>query len=167
MVLGSLSMSTRRALVLVIVTMTLLCGASMRAQQAAAPPAPAGPDPFKFSIDNVLILFQVKPDKTADFESAWAAIKDKLSKTDKADYKELGDTIKIYKVNAEGAGAPAGSPVIYVFQLNPPSKTLSYDPGKILYAPGLFERKDADEIYKKISDGLAGLNFLPLSKVGG
>jgi hypothetical protein len=30
-----------------------------------------------------------------------------------------------------------------------------------------WERKDADEIYKKIQEGFAGANFLPLSKIGG
>jgi hypothetical protein len=168
---GSLSVSTRRAF-FVMVMVALLCGASgMRAQQAAAaaPAAQAAQDdPFKFSTENELILFQVKPEKTADFESAWGAIKDKLSKSDKADWKELGDSLKIYKV---AAAAAAGNPVIYVFQLNPPSKTLSYDPGKILYAPGGLwpeaARKEADDLYNKIKDALAGLNFLPLSKVGG
>jgi hypothetical protein len=154
-----------------MVMVALLCGASgMRAQQAA-PAAPAAQeDPFKFSSDNELILFQVKPEKATDFETAWAAIKDKLSKSDKPDWKELGDSIKVYKVAAAATAPAAGAaanPIIYVFQLMPPSKTLSYDPGKILYAPGLWERKDADELYNKIKDALAGLNFLPLSKVGG
>ena len=67
-----------------------------------------------------------------------------------------------------GQPAAAPNPVIYVFQLNPPSKTLSYDPGKILYAtPPMWERKDADDLYNKIKDALAGLNFLPLNKIGG
>lgn len=164
---GSLSTSTRRAFFAMVIV-ALLCGSSgMRAQQAA--PA-AQEDPFKFSTDNELILFQVKPEKAADFEAAWAAIKDKLTKSDKADWKELGESLKIFKVAAAATAAPAGqppSPIIYVFQLSPPSKTLSYDPGKILYAPGMWERPAADELYNKIKDALAGLNFLPLTKVGG
>jgi len=165
MVLGSRSMSTRRAFFLVV-AVALLCGASaMRAQQAAPPAAPAAPaaDPFKFSADHVLMMLQAKPEKAADFESAWSAIKDKLSKSDKPDYKALGDSLNYFKVT----GMPAGSPNLYVFDLNPPSKTLSYDPGKILFDAGTpFERKDADEIYKKISEAFAGANFLTLSKVG-
>ena len=163
MVLGSRSMSTRRAF-FVLLFAALLCGASgMRAQQAAAPPAP--PDALMFTGESAMIIFQVKPDKAADFESAWAAIRDKLSKTDKADYKELGDSLKIFKVSM--AAPPAGANVVYVFQINSPSKKLSYDPVKLLYNSGLWERKDADEIYKKIAEGIDSLSALPLSKVGG
>jgi hypothetical protein len=149
----------------------LLCGASgMRAQQAA----PAD-DPFRFGgSDAAIVIFQVKPDKTADFESAWSTIKAKLSSTDKTDWKELGESIKISKV---ASAMPAGSPAIYVFQIGPSSKTLSYDPGKILYGDpdkkitSLWtpeQRKDVDEIYKKITDSLqpGGLNILPLTKLG-
>lgn len=161
---GSLSMSTRRAF-FVMVIMALLCGASgMRAQQAAAAPAAQAADQLKFSTVAALIVWQVKPDMEAGFESAWGAIKTKLSASDKPDFKELGDSIKIFKVNM--TGAPAGSPTAYVFQLNPPSKTLSYDPSKILYAPGMWERAEADALFKKIADALVTFSVLPLDKVG-
>jgi hypothetical protein len=166
---GSLLVSTRRPF-FVMVMMALLCGASgMRAQQApppaAAPAAAAAPDQFKFSNDAVLVLFQVKPEAAAEFATTWTAIKAKLQGSDKPDLKELGDSLKIFKVSAE---TPAGNPIIFVFQLNPPSKTMSYDPGKILYESGLWERKDADPLYAKVGAGvLAGLNVLPLAKVGG
>ena len=109
-----------------------------------------------------MIIFQVKPDKTADFESAWTEIKTKLMASDKPDWKDLGQSINIYKSTA------TGDSVIYVFELNPASKTLSYDPSKILYAPGSgWERPAADAIYNKILNSLAGINTIPLQKVGG
>ena len=132
---GSLSMSTRRAF-FVMVMMALLCGASgMRAQQAAAPPAAQAADQLKFSTVDRADIWQVKPDKAAGFESAWAAIKTKLSASDKPDFKELGDSIKIFKVNTAPERLPDRRRHLRV-PAHPPSKTLSYDPGKILYAPG-------------------------------
>ena len=159
MVAGSLSASTRRVCLVLGVAALLGATSSLRAQ----PPQDA-PDPLKLTGDYVMLLDQVKPDKTAEFESAWTTIKDKLSKSDKADWKELGDSIKIFKLNTTPA---AGAPVVYLFQLNPPSKTLSYEPVKILYSSGLFERAEADAIYKKISDGFAGITPWPLTKVVG
>ena len=163
MVLGSLSMSTRRAFVLVMM-MTLLCGAGMRAQQAAAPAA----DGFMFGGKSMLVMWQVKPEAAADFSSTWAAIKTKLAASDKPDIKELGDSLNIFKVAAQDA--PAGSPAIFVFQLMPSSKTLSYDPGKILFTqtPGAWERKDAEALYAKVGAAvILQMNLLPLEKVGG
>lgn len=177
---GSLSTSTRRALFGLTVA-ALLCGASgersvLAAGQAGggqAPPAgqapaqaPAAPaqqeDSLKFKTDNGLILFQVKPDKTADFESAWTEIKTKLMASDKPDAKELGQSMNIYKSTVAGAS------VIYVFELNPASKTLSYDPTQILYAPGgPWDRPAADAVFNKIKNSLDGINAIPLQKMGG
>jgi hypothetical protein len=155
-----------------MVMVALLCGASgMRAQQAAAPAAPAAapaPDGFMFGGKSVILMWQIKPEAAADFASTWGAMKAKLAASEKPDIKELGESLHIYKVAAEGA--PAGSPVIFVFELIPSSKTLSYDPGKILFTqtPGAWERKDADVMYTKIGAGvIVQMNVLPLEKVGG
>jgi hypothetical protein len=101
-----------------------------------------------------MLVFQIKPDKASDFEAAWTTIKDKLSKSDKADLKELGDSIKVFKVSVPAAPAAPGAapqPAVYIFYFAPPSKTLSYEPTKILYDSKLFERAEADAIYKKIA----------------
>jgi hypothetical protein len=161
------SMSIRRAVVGAM-TAAVLCGASgIRAQgQAPAAGAPAAADQFMFTSEAGLVIFQVKPAAAADFESAWSEIKTKLTASDKPDWKAMGDSMSIWKV--AGAGAAADAPAIYVLQINPAVKTLSYDPGKILFAPTgvLWERKDADPLYKKIVDALAaGFNVLPLAKV--
>jgi hypothetical protein len=162
MLSGSLSMSTRRGLLVVLVA-ALLCGASglqaVRAQD----------DPLKFTTDAAIVIWQVKPEAAADFEGAWTAIKTKLAASDKPEWKELGDGLKMFKVTA--AGMPAGSPVVFVFQLNPPSKALSYDPSKILYAPGGLwtDRAESDALFKKIADALVaqgGLAPWPLAKIG-
>jgi len=122
------------------------------------------PDQFLFTSDAGLVIFQVKPDKTTDFESAWSDIKGKLAASDKPDLKTQGESMNLFKVTA--ATAPE-QPAIYVLKIEPAAKGVSYDPGKILYAPGsLWERKDADAAYKKIAESLAaGFNVLPIVKV--
>ena len=146
----------------------LSCGAAVAEARQAAAAAPAAgaqaPDQFMFTSDAGQVIFQVKPGSAADFESAWGEIKTKLSASDKPDWKALGDSISLWKVAAQGA---ADGPVIFVLQINPASKTLSYDPGKILFATGgLWERAAAEPVYKKIVDSLAaGFNVLPLAKV--
>jgi hypothetical protein len=177
MVSGFLSASTRRGLMIVMVA-ALLCGASVSQAQAqapapAAPPAqapaaapPAAPDTLKITGDSAVLIWQVKPAGAADFESAWGAIKTALMASDKPDMKELGTSFTMYKVAVPGA--PAG-PAVYVFTVSSPSKTLSYDPVKILYNAGsLWEgkRPEADVLFKKISDAIDGITSLPLMKVG-
>lgn len=168
-----LSASGRRAFVVVGVAALLCAASTVKAKQAQAPPAD---DPFKIAGEFGMLVFQIKADKAADFESAWTTIKDKLSKADKPELKEQGDSIKVFKVNVPAqpaaAGAPA-QPAVYIFYLAPPSKTLSYEPTKILYesktqdGKPVFERAEADAIYKKIADAFAGLSSWPMAKVIG
>src|SRR5262245_56060464 len=91
------------------------------AQDAPAAAAAEKPDPLKFATQEVVLVYnQVKPDKTTDFESSWATIKAGLIKSEKPELKELGESIKIFKVDA-----PPGPTVNYFFTLMPPSKTQS------------------------------------------
>lgn len=158
----------------VIVAGALVCGASdLHARQAPAAPAsapaqataPAEPDPFLFTSEAAQVIFQVKPSSTADFEGGWREIKAKLSASDKPDWKAMGDSISLWRVGL--AGASADAPAIYVLELNPASKTLSYHPEKILLSAGtLWDPKDGEPLYRKIRDSLAaGFNVLPLTRI--
>ena len=139
-------------------------GAAPLAQDPAPAAQPAAPDPLKFTHDFVLVYNQVKPDKTTDFETSWATIKAGLIKSEKPELKELGESIKIFKVDATG-----GPTVNYFFTLSPPSKSQSYDPTKILFQSGAFSRDEADVIYGKLKDCYTaqGISTIPLVKVGG
>jgi hypothetical protein len=164
MFLGSLSVSSRRVMVTVGLGLALCAASTLRAQQPAAGGQDA-PDPLKLTGDFVLLVNQVKADKAADFEGAWATIKDKLSKSEKPELKELGESLKIFKL---GTPPAPGAPVVYIFRLEPPSKTQSYDPTKILYYSGAFpDRAEADAIYAKIKDAYVGIQPWPLVKIGG
>ena len=152
-------------------------GVDLQAQATTPPPAqtpaPAPPqekpDPLKFNTDSpIILLFQIKADKTADFEAAWGSIRTAFGKVTKPEAKAFGDTMaKLYKVDAGGAPAPVA---IYVVQLDAPSKTFSYDPGKMVYETLMGEkamtREEADVIYKKLADSFSNINFWTLVKVG-
>jgi hypothetical protein len=138
------------------------------AQQPPAQQQPAAgqDDPLKLKGDQpVLIVNQIAGDKAADFEAAWAAIREKLLKSDKPEVKALGESLsKLYKVNLPAA--ESGGLAIYVFQVDQPSSTLSYHPVKVLYETGIFERADADLIFAKLKDGYKNIQAWPLSKIG-
>jgi hypothetical protein len=154
-------------------------GVAAQAQTPPPPQQPAAPakpqeqvDQLKFNLDTpVLLMNQVKPDKTADFESAWASIRAGLAKiADKPDVKAFSDTLqKLYKVDLGGQGAQAPV-VLYIIQLDSPSKTHSYNPVKIIYdvlmAATVVTREEADVIYKKLQDSVQNIQFWPLTKVG-
>jgi hypothetical protein len=139
-----------------------LCGASgLRAQQAPAAGG-AQEDAFLFTGDAGVVIFQVKPTATADFEAAWGEIKTKLSASDKPDLKTQGESIKIFKMNA--APAP-DQPVGYLLSIESPVKA-SYNPVKILYAQGgPWDRAAADAAYKKIAESVVNISVLSLTKV--
>ena len=144
-------------------------------QPAAKPPEPA--DPLKLANSPHLIIWGVKPAKAADFEAVWAGIMEKIAKSDRAEVKEFGTTItNMYKLNAPGQ--PADQPVMYVFQIEKPSQTQSYNPGRIIYEflwkvekdkeIGI-PRAEADELFKKIGnmqEMFASINTWPLTKIG-
>ena len=58
---------------------------------------------------------QIKPDKTADFESVMAKLRDALAKTDKPERKQQASGWKIYKSTEPG---PGGN-VLYVAVITP------------------------------------------------
>jgi hypothetical protein len=157
----------RRAVVALGVAALLGAPAMAYGQQPAATPAP--PDPLKFNLDvPLLLIYSVKPDKTADFESVWAAIKEGLAKSDKPELKTFGEGLNLFK--ADTPAPPAGSPpvpAIYLFRIDAPSKTISYNPVKLLYESGIFKYEEATPLYEKFKDTYTGIQFWPMVKIGG
>jgi hypothetical protein len=133
-------------------------------QQAAAP---AQEDPLKFNRDGrVLILWEILPGREMDFELSWRTIKEHLKTTGNAELSQFADGIRILKHETV--------PGLYMFDLNPPSKTYSYNPVTLLYEtlkedpakPGIGLTYDqATEIYDKIKDCYKSINPWPLTDV--
>ena len=144
-------------------------GVGVRAQDPPKPAAAAEPDPLKFDYNGPMILiFQVKPEKTADFEAFWPELRAGLSKSPNAELKAFADTLQPYRVQ--------GSP-LYLFRLESPSKTFTYNPRNLIYdninytkpEEGLFTREQADKLFPKLSDSLnpqGGIQMWKLEKVG-
>jgi hypothetical protein len=164
-VFGFGSAASRRAFVAMGFA-AVLGTAVTQAQQAPAPAAapaqaPAAPaDPFKFTTDAGGFLWQVKPEKAAEFEAAWKEIRSKLIAATQADVKELGMSIRMYKI----AGDPGPQGISYLFVADPASKTLSYSPSPfILFESKLFADADARRIFETLQTSSNGINPLSLS----
>jgi hypothetical protein len=142
----SRSAQVRRNIVAgILATGVLLVSQPAFAQDPAAPAAPAGPAQpappqpaqpaqpaqpgLTFDGDAGLIFMQIKPDKTADFESVMAKLRDALAKTDKPERKQQASGWKIYKSTEPG---PGGN-VLYVAVITPALKGADYTVAKILY----------------------------------
>lgn len=166
---------TRTAIAAAIALFALIAQRPVLAQGAGQA------DPLKFTAATpVIIGWQVKADKTKDFEDFWSGLRTALAKTDSADLKAFADSLnKIYKVNVPPfADASGNQVVIYLFHLDPPSTALSYNPVAVIYTDpnGLraalenpkMPRPEADALYEKVKSAVATINPIwPLSKVGG
>ena len=166
----------------VVAAKRAIVGATLALIALAAPRVAMAqdPDPLKFtSAKTTVIGWVVRADKTAEFEEAWAGIRAVLAKSDKADLKAFGDTLKdVWKVDAPiDHQTPQGAVKanIYLFRLETPSTTYSYNPREIIYvylkagqegAP--LTRPDADAIYAKLQASFLTISPLwTLTKIGG
>jgi hypothetical protein len=99
----------------------LLCAASgikaQPLQQAAAPAA----DALLLSGDHFIVVFTIKPDKAADFEAAWTD-QGKAGRSDKADIRNWARYQDPQGQCRDSGGAPPPSQILYLFDLNPPSR---------------------------------------------
>jgi hypothetical protein len=169
-----LPVSSRRVWMAFGLAAVLCLASGVRAQPTPGQdPAPAPPpDQLKFNLDvPLLLIYGIKPDRTADFEALWAGIRAGLGKSDKPDLKAFAETLVVFKVDVKIPGQ-----VLYAFHFEHPSKTYSYNPVPLLYDVGggaattptsLFTRDEADALYAKFKDCYISIQPWPLVKVGG
>ncbi len=98
--------------------------AQAAAQEQAAPAKPA----LSFQNDAGLIIFYIKPDKTADFEDLMNKLKEGLSKMDAPEAKQQAASMKLFKNTASG-----GTVMVYVLFADPVVKNTEYWFLPILY----------------------------------
>jgi hypothetical protein len=155
--------SARRTVAALVVGMFALLPAVAAAQDApAAPAAEATADAFKFTSDAALIMWQVQPDKTADFELVWRVIRQRVETAATAEVRALVTGIRIYAPDFT-----AGESRTYVFHVDPVVKTGSYSPTYLLFESKLFERAEADELFAKMSGALMpgnAISTMPLRR---
>jgi hypothetical protein len=178
--------SYRQAGVVLGVAALLAAGVSARVLQDPPPAgqaqAPAQKDQLKFSHSgDMILLWQIKPDRTADFESAWSEIRGALAKNPNADLQAFAKSFAVHKVQT-----PPGGPSIYVFIMQPASSSYSYNPVTLLFEtlkaptadpnaaagtpppaqpPGTFTYEQAQVIFKKLEGAYEAITPWPLQKM--
>jgi len=116
----------RRGVCAATMLVMLSIGTSAFAQDP--PPAtPPAPDPFTFDVDSMMLFFPVKEASSADFEAVIQQIKDLLTKSEKPERKTQATSFQLIKIEAAQNGI-----VTYAMLVDPVSKGVSYDFGKIL-----------------------------------
>src|SRR5262245_7311756 len=113
---GNLSAWSRRAFVALTMTGMVGASASVAFAQDPAPAAQqaAPPDTLKFTSDVAAILYLVKPDKVAEFETVWKTVRSKVEASDKAELKALFSSLKIHRVMPP-PNTPADAPATFIF----------------------------------------------------
>lgn len=116
------------ALVLGAASLTFAQAAQTPPQQPAATQeqAPAKPT-LAFQNDAGVLLFYIKPDKTADFEDLMTKFKDGLAKLDAPEAKQQAAGMKLFKAPANATAA------LYVLIADPVVKNVEYWFLSILY----------------------------------
>ncbi len=132
----------------------LLVGAPAFAQDAAAPTAPV----LALDGDAVTITILIKPDKTADFESVLAKLKDALAKNEKPVRKQQAEGWTVYKANSPG---PNGN-TVYVMMIAPVVKAEEYDISRLISEVFPVEVQEYFERYK---GSFVGRGITPMTKL--
>jgi hypothetical protein len=151
-----------RVRVLAPAVLALALVAEPAAQAGAKPEAQAAADPFRFTSDAAVMIWAIKPDQTEAFESVWNVIRSRLKGSAKPELKSLGESLTIFKADTPGNPGEA----TYFLVANPASKTTSYELSPfLLFGSGLFERPEADELFKLISGTIIRINPFPVNAV--
>jgi len=125
----------------------------------AAPPPP----PMTMGPDGGLIFYQVKGDKTADFENVLAKVKEALSMSEDPIRKQQAAGWKMFK---QDPALPDGS-VLYIAIIDPPAKDADYKLVPILAAAFPNEARALYDLYVgSIQGGVQGRNLVLVSAFG-
>ena len=106
---------------------SILAAVPAQAQTPAAAPAAAATNQRLFNGDAGITLLYVKPDKTADFETAMGRVKEALMKSEKPERKAQASSMKLFKMSV---ASPTSQ--VYVLVANPSVKNADYQVGTIL-----------------------------------
>ncbi len=120
--------------------------------QDAAPAAPV----LAIDAEAASITVLIKPDKTAEFESVLAKVKESLAKSEKAGRKEQAAGWTVYKANQA-----VGGNALYLMFINPVVKGQEYDISRLIAEVFPVE---VQEFFQKYKDSFAGRQIIPLTK---
>lgn len=106
----------------------MLIASSVYAQAAPAAQAQAAPPAGLLTADAGMVLNFIKADKTADFESIVAKLKEGMQKSEKPERKQQAAGWKVFKAAEPGPGGA----VLYVFIIDPAVKDQTYSVSTLL-----------------------------------
>lgn len=138
-----------------------LCAMPAAAGQAQSPapaPVPAPGDPLTFSVDRLLVFFQVAVDSSVDFEVTMGKVKEVLAKSEKPERRKQAEHWKVLK-----SATPQDGIVTFFFFLDEVVKGVSYDPFKILGEA--LPPAEVKALFDKLSPGLKGISAAPLGPI--
>jgi hypothetical protein len=130
-------------------------------QQPATPPAggaQAAPEKAEnptFNAPAGLLLVQIKPDKTADYEAMITKLKDALTKSEKPERKAMAKAWKVFK-----ATEPAAGNTLYVHVIDATAPGDYTNPLRIISEVFPTEVQD---IYTKVKEGFVQTGLLNLT----
>jgi hypothetical protein len=121
----------RPRLAALVLAVAFVLGAVSLSFAQAAPAQAAAPAKatLEFKNDAGLIIFYIKPEKTADFEDLMTKLKDGLAKMDAPEAKQQAASLKLFK-NPVQSGATVA---VYVLFADPAVKNVEYWFLPILY----------------------------------
>jgi hypothetical protein len=132
---------------------TLAGAAVASAQEPAAPAKPV----LTLDGDAAVITLLIKPDKTAEFESVIAKLKEALAKSDKAERKQQLAGLKIFKSPQQ-----VNNSAVYVIMVDPVVKDQEYDITRLVAEVFPVE---VQEVFLKYKESFAGRAITILNKV--
>lgn len=140
----------------VFVSGVALAGFTLAGGTVASAQEPAKPV-LTLDGDAAVITLLIKPDKTAEFESVIAKLRESLAKSDKPERKQQLAGWKIFK-SAQQANGQA----VYIFFIDPVVKDQEYDLTRLIAEVFPVE---VQEVFQKYKDSFAGRAIASLTKV--
>jgi predicted lipoprotein with Yx(FWY)xxD motif len=147
---------------LILATAASALGAATASAQTPAPAAaPAQtPNARVFNSGSGLILYTIKADKAADFESVISKTKEALAKSAKPERKQQAATWKVFKA----AEAGANGNVTYVMVMDPTIKEADYNVINLLNEVFPTEVQALYKTYtESFASGLIPINLIPVA----
>ncbi len=160
------SVITSFALAVALVPAAAFAQATTTTAQQPAAAAPAAEPKVPFATPAGILLVQIKPDKTADFEEMVGKLKSGFAKTTDETLKKQAAGFKVYK-----SSEPFGANTLYVVFLEPTAPNSEYELfNMLLRTMSPEEQRDpaAKGMWERYAGAFAaGLSKLSLTPLGG
>lgn len=139
---------------LVSVAVVVMLGGWVTAAQTPSQPEPPKPV-FTIGGEAAIITMLIKPDKTADFESVLARLKEALHKSENPRRREQAAGWKVFKSSQLAQGN-----AVYIMRIDPVIKDEEYDITRLIAEVFPVE---VQELFLKYKDAFAGRGVTELS----